>query len=156
MVFNERNGIPGSRGGGCFEEPRQLDNFYKDASEDQQRVSKYPPSDNRKGFLWTTLIKRLLMKCCFTRGSATEPDMPSYRNCRVLQCTDRRKQDKGKIEELAFSVRYYTDKVQERFLSMTALAEFDAEAISAVTKDQTISLSEFQRIAYYQPRRRWR
>ena len=43
--------------------------------------------------------------------------------------------DKGKREELAFSVRYYTDKVQERFLYMTALTKFDAEAISAVTKD---------------------
>lgn len=43
--------------------------------------------------------------------------------------------DKGKREELAFSVRYYTNKVQERFLSMTALTKFDAEAISAVTKD---------------------
>ena len=42
--------------------------------------------------------------------------------------------DKGK-RELAFSVRCYTEKVQERFLSMTELSKFDAEAISAVTKD---------------------
>ena len=42
---------------------------------------------------------------------------------------------KGNREELAFSVCYYTKKLQERFLSMTALTKFDAEAISAVTKD---------------------
>ena len=43
--------------------------------------------------------------------------------------------DKGEREELAFSVRYYTEKGKERFLSMTSLAKFDVEAISAVTKD---------------------
>ena len=46
--------------------------------------------------------------------------------------------DKGKREELAFSVcylSYYTEKVQERFLSMNALTKLDAEAISAVTED---------------------
>ena len=50
--------------------------------------------------------------------------------------------DKGKREELPFSVRYYTEKVQEWFLSMTALTKFDVEAISAVTKDLISEVEE--------------
>jgi predicted ATPase len=63
--------------------------------------------------------------------------------------------DKGKREELAFSVRYYTEKVQERFLSLTAITKFDAEAISAVAKDLS-NPTKIKWIAYYQSWCRWR
>ena len=43
--------------------------------------------------------------------------------------------DKGKKEELALAVRYYSEKVVERFIELKHLSEFDAQTIAAHTKD---------------------
>ena len=43
--------------------------------------------------------------------------------------------DKGKKEELALAVRYYSEKVVERFIELKHLSEFDAQTIAARTKD---------------------
>ena len=43
--------------------------------------------------------------------------------------------NKGKREELALAVRYYSGKVVERFIEIKHLSEFDAQTIAVYMKD---------------------
>ena len=88
----------------------------------------------KKGFLWTTLVKHLNEMLSMLAVQIRNQICHQIATAGCFSALIDESKDKGK-RELAFSVRYYTEKVQERFLSMTALSKFDAEAISAVTKD---------------------
>ena len=50
--------------------------------------------------------------------------------------------DMGKREELALVIRYFKEKVVERFFSMKMLTDFDAEAIKDVTKKNIDDISQ--------------
>ena len=56
-------------------------------------------------------------------------------NSRVYSVLIDESKDKGGKEELALAVRYYSEKVVERFIELKHLSEFDAQTIAAHTKD---------------------
>lgn len=56
-------------------------------------------------------------------------------NCGMYSVLIDESKDKGKKEELALAVRYYSEKVVERFIEIKHLTEFDAQTIAAHTKD---------------------
>ena len=56
-------------------------------------------------------------------------------NCGMYSVLIDESRDKGKKEEPALAVRYYSEKVVEQFIEIKHLTEFDAQTIAARTKN---------------------